>query len=511
MPAKRLSMRKIREALRLKHFCGLSEAAISRSLCVARSTVADYLLRAGRAGLTWPLPEGLDDGSLESMLFPPSSSPVSRELPDFVHIHRELSRKGVTLLLLWEEYKRRHPDGYQYTRFCVMYREWAGRVDVVMRQCHMAGEKMFVDYAGQCVDVVDRLTGEVREAQVFVAVLGASSYTYAEATWTQSLPDWIGSHVRAFEYFGGAPQILVPDNLRSGISRSCRYEPVVNPAYAEMAAHYGVAVIPARAGKPRDKAKVEVGVLLVERWILARLRNQTFFSLASLNEAIGGLLGELNRRPFRKLPGSRLSLFEDVDKPALRPLPVTAYEFAQWKKARVNIDYHVEVDGHYYSVSYRLARQEVDIRVTAAVIEVFHRGLRAASHMRAFRKGAHTTVREHMPKSHQKYLEWTPSRIIEWAEKTGPATAQLAAAIMESRPHPEQGFRSCLGVMRLGKEYGAERLEAACRRAVSIKAFSYTSVKSILRSGLDRRELLEAPSDTQTMDHPNIRGSDYYH
>jgi len=506
-------MRKVREALRLKFSCGLSVSGIARSLCVARSTVSEYLSRANSAGISWPLSNDLNDDALERLLFPlPLSVPSSkRPLPDFSDIHEELKRKGVTLLLLWQEYKAKHPDGYQYTRFCNLYRKWKGHLDLPMRFNHKAGEKMFVDYCGQTLPVVNRKTGEVREAQIFVAVLGASSYTFAEATWTQSLPDWTGSHVRAFENFGGVTEIIVPDNLASGVSKACRYEPDINPTYQDLAMHYGTAVIPARVRKPRDKAKVESGVLLVERWILAKLRHRTFFSLAESNEAIGELREALNNRPFKKLPGSRRSLFEKLDKPALKPLPPSPYQYAEWKKAKVNIDCHVEVLDHYYSVPYRLVRQTVDIRTTSATIEIYHKGKRQASHMRNRFKGRHTTTKAHMPKSHQRYLEWTPSRILIWAKKTGEATADLLAEIMARRPHPEQGFRSCLGIMRLGKAYGDERLEAACERALVINAFSYKSVQSILKTGLDQQPLPEQPKQQDPIDHQNIRGSHYYH
>lgn len=506
-------MRRVREILRLKYELGLADRRISGSLGVARSTVADHLARAKMAGIGWPLPPGMDDEALEGLLFPPAPpSSIPRPQPDLSLIHRELRRKGVTLQLLWQEYKALHPEGYQYTRFCDLYREWAGKLDLPMRFDHKAGEKTFVDYAGQTVPVVDRLTGEIREAEIFVAVLGASSYTFAEATWTQSLPDWIGSHVRAFEYFGGATEIVTPDNPRSGVTRPCRYEPDLNPTYQDFAAHYGIAIIPARVRKPRDKAKVEAGVLLVERWILARLRNRAFFSLTELNEAIAELLEDLNNRPFKKLPGTRRKLYEELDRLALKPLPLNPFEYAEWKRPGVNIDYHVEIDGHYYSVPCRLVRERVDARVTSTTVEIFYKGKRVASHARSHGKGKHTTVKEHMPKSHQAYLEWTPSRIVSWAEKTGENTAALIASVMEKRPHPEQGFRSCLGIMKLGKEFGDERLEAACKRALAVNAISYKSVKSILKTGLDGQPLPEERDrQTNLVDHPNIRGSDYYH
>lgn len=504
-------MRKVREVLRLKYQGGLSNRDIGHACSLGRSTVADYLSRAAACGLVWPLPVGLDDERLERLLFPPPPPPaLLRPLPEWPVLHSELKRKGVTLSLLWEEYKAGHPEGYQYSQFCEMYRRWRGMLSVWMRQTHKAGEKLFVDYAGQSVDVVDGSTGEVHQAQIFVAVLGASSYTFAEATWSQSLPDWIGSHMRAFAFLGGSPEIVVPDNLRSGVSKPCRYDPDINPTYQDMATHYGVAVIPARVRKPKDKAKAESGVLLVERWVLARLRNRTFFSLAELNLTIAQLLEQLNNRPFKKLPGSRRELFEKLDRPALKPLPSEPYQYAEWQKARVNIDYHVEVDRHYYSVPYQLVGKSLDLRVTSRTLECFHRGRRVASHALSFRKGRHTTLPEHMPEAHRQYLEWTPERLQRWAAETGPSTKELARAIMDSRPHPQQGFRAVLGILRLGKTYGDQRLEAACRRALDIKATSFKSVQSILKNGMDQKPLTKGRSDPEPITHQNIRGSLYY-
>jgi transposase len=479
---------------------------------MGRTTVREYLQRAERAGLSWPLPGGLSDGDLEALLFPPPVSPANapRPLPDWQHLHEELRRKGVTLFLLWEEYKAVHPDGYEYSRFCELYRQWAGKLPVWMRQDHRAGEKLFVDYAGMTMPVTNRETGEIRPAQIFVATLGASNYTYAEATWTQTLPDWIVSHVRAFEFFGGAPELVIPDNLRSGVSYSCRYDPDANPTYAEMAAHYGTAILPTRVQKPKDKAKVEAGVLGVERRILAKLRNRTFFSLTELNQAVSLLLAEYNRRPFQQLEGSRRSLFEKVDKPALVPLPATRYEYAEWVKARVSLDYHVRADGHCYSVPYRLVKQEVHVRLTITAVEIFHENVRVASHPRSYKKHHHTTRKEHMPESHRAHAEWTPERIVRWVGKAGEAVAEVAEQIIASRPHPEQGFRACMGLKRLGETYGAQRLEAACRRALVIQSPSYKSVKSILAKGLDRDPVPQQRSQTPPIEHENVRGADYY-
>jgi transposase len=506
-------MRKTREVLRLKA-AGHSNRQIARSLGIGHSTVREYLGRAQAAGLAWPLPAGWTDADVEARLFPaPRPCNVARPLPDWGEIHREIQRRkrtGVTLQLLWVEYKEREPEGLQYSRFCGLYREWRGKLDPVLRQEHVPGKKAFIDYAGQTAPVIDRETGEERLAQIFVAVLGASSYTYAEASWTQDLQDWTGAHVRMFDYFGGVPSLLVPDNLKSGVKSACHYEPDVNPTYHELAVHYGTAVLPTRKQKPRDKAKAEAGVLLVERWILARLRKLTFFSLAELNREIRRLLEELNDRPFQKLEGSRRSLFESIERPALLPLPERPYEFARWKKARVNIDYHIEVDRHYYSVPHALVREQVDVRVTATAIEILHSSRRVAAHARSRRKGGFTTDPTHRPKSHQKHLEWTPSRIVAWAEKTGPCTGELARRILESRPHPEQGYRACLGLMRLGEKYSAPRLEAACARALSIGGVSYRSVRSILQNGLDQIPLEEQTALALPQDHENVRGSAYY-
>jgi transposase len=512
MPRKRLSMRQVHEVLRLKWAVGLSERQIARSLGLSRPTVAAYVQRAHVAGLSWPLPEGLDAATLEQRLFPSAAPPVpaTRLVPDWATVHHELKRKGVTLFLLWQEYKAATPEGFQYSWFCHAYRAWASKLNVVMRQSHRAGEKLFVDYAGQGIPIVNAQTGEVHEAALFIAVLGASNSTYVEATWTQSLPDWIGSHVRAFAALAGVPEIVVPDNLKAAVTRAHRYEPEINRTYADLAHHYGVAVIPARAAKPRDKAKVEVGVQVVERWIVARLRHHTFFALAAVNAAIRELLPAFNAHPFKKLPGSRQSLFATLDRPALPPLPAQPYEYAEWKRARVNIDYHVEVEGHYYSGPYALVKHQLEVRVSARVVELFHTGTRVASHLRSHLKGRHSTVAAHMPTAHRHYVEWTPQRLIRWAADSGAATAQVVETILASRPHPQQGFRSCLGIMRLGKSYGTERLEAACHRALTIGACSYKSIESILKNGLDRTPLPGRPPAPASFRHANIRGPEYY-
>ncbi len=512
MANKRLSMRKIKDVLRLHFEKGLGFRQISRSLNISHNSVGGYLRRARLAGISWPLPDDMTEQALEALLFPPhpKAKPDTRPMPDWATVHTERKRRSVTLALLWEEYKADNPDGLQYSQFCERYRAFVGKLKPSMRQVHLAGEKLFVDYAGQTISIQDPGTGEVREAQVFVAVLGASNYTFAEVTWSQSLPDWIGSHVRAFAFFGGVPHILVPDNLRSGVSKASRYEPELNATYNDMARHYGTAVVPTRVRKPKDKSKVEVGVLIVERWILARLRNLTFFSLLEANIAVSELLTDLNTRPFQKLPGCRREAFETLDLPALLPLPGEQYEYADWKLATVNIDYHIEVDRHYYSVPHSLVKKRLEVRITERAIECFHKGQRVASHVRSHKKGRHTTIPEHMPKSHREYAGWTPERIKNWAAKIGPSVMAFVEKVMESRQHPVQGFRSAMGVIRLAKQYDNPRLEAACARALHIGSYSYKSVASILKSGLDQQPLHTPVDDAPTPAHGNLRGRIYY-
>jgi len=506
-------MQKIKTVLRLAGL-GLSQRQIALSCQLGQATVSDYLGMAAQAGLKWQDVAEWDEDRLRAALLPSPNSASSwrkADEPDYAAMRRELQKhKHLTLQLLWQEYREQHPEGYGYSRYCGLYRHWLKRQDVVLRHEHRAGEKLFVDYAGDTIAVHDAATGEVRAAAIFVAVLGASSYSFAEATWTQGLADWIGSHLRAFEFFGAVPEILVPDNLKSGVTRACRYEPDLNRTYEEMAAHYGVAVIPARRNKPRDKAKVEVGVLVVERWILAALRKRRFFSLGEVNQAIGEMRARLNGRPFRKAEGTRLTLFEALDKPAMRPLPAERYQFGDWATARVNIDYHVVCDHHFYSVPYRLVQEQVEVRASAATIEIFHKGVRVASHARSTQVNKATTLDEHRPKSHQRYLQWTPSRMVEWGQTVGPLTAELLEHIMAAKRHPEQGYRSCLGIIRLGEEYGKPRVEAAARRALQHRTYSYKSLESILRSNLDTQPEPVVEPPRPPLDHPNIRGSEYF-
>lgn len=514
MPQRKLSMRNVREVLRLKFEQQLTNRKIAQSLGISHTVVNDYVRRAKKAALTWPLPEHCDDEALEKLLSvheQPSPNNSKPMLP-LEYVYQELKKKGVTLQLLWHEYKQTYPEGYQYSWFCDLYRRWLKTLDVTLRQEHCAGEKLFVDFAGQTMPIYDPHSGASTEAQIFIACLGASNYTFAYATLSQNLTDWITVHVKAFEFFGGLPQIVVPDNLKAGVKSPCRYEPEINPTYQELADHYGFAVIPARVRRPRDKAKAESAVLLAERWILAALRNHTFFSLAQLNGAIAQKLTELNNRPFQKLESNRSQLFETIEKPALKPLAQRPYEIGFWKKATVNIDYHIEADRHFYSVPYQLVGKKVEVRLSAHTVEVLFKNKRVASHRCSRRKGGFTTVAGHMPEPHQKYLEWTPSRIIKWASETGLNTKALVSKILTSRAHPQQGYRACLGIMRLGKRYSPQRLEAACTRALSIRAYSFKSVESILKNGLDQQPL---PNDQPKLkliplDHHNVRGKHYY-
>jgi transposase len=512
MSQERLSMRKISEILRLKWACHLSNRAIARSCQIGHSTVSEYLKRAERAGLKWPLADSLTEDQLAQLLFPVSSQGIqpqaSKIVPDWETIRKELKKRNVTLRLLWEEYQEEHPEGYRYSQFCELYRQYLKKLDPPMRQNHKAGEKLFVDYAGDTVPITDPETGEVRQAQIFVAVQGASSYTYAEAQASQEMPNWIGGHVRAHIFFGGTTQILVPDNLKQGVKSPCWYDPDLNQAYLEMAQYYGLAVIPTRVRKPRDKAKVEVGVQVVERWILARLRHRNFFSLAELNQAMREFLADLNTRPMEHLGKSRKELFEEMDRPALRPLPEMPYEYASWKVARVNIDYHVDFEKHFYSAPYTLIHEEVRIRATERIVEIFHKSQRdpVAVHVRSRVPGRYSTQIAHMPPKHQKIGEWTEARFLRWAVEIGPQTAQLIQAILSSRQHPEQAFRSCLGVLRLSGQYAGLQMEAACQLAFEAKTFNYRGVKAVLEA----LPPIGVPETVSLPSHENIRGNSYY-
>lgn len=514
MAAERLSMRQLKEILRQKLVLGRSHREIARSVGVSAGSVGGVVCRARAVGLDWEQVAGTDEATLEARLYgpPEGTAGEDRPLPDPAYIHAERSKPGVTLELLHLEYLEKNPNGYRYTQFCESYRRWAKRRRLSMRQVHRAGEKLFVDYSGKRPCIVDPKTGEVVEVELFVGVLGASNYTYAEATRSQQIADWIGAHVRCFDFLGGVPRDVVPDQLKSGVTRACRYEPKIQRTYEELARHYETTVLPARPAHPKDKAKVERAVQVVQRWILARLRHRTFFSLGELNDAIRELLEDLNDRTMKTYGASRRALFERLDRPALRALPQERFVIGEWTTAKPNIDYHVTVDGHHYSVPYTLREETLEVRATTTTVELLLRGVRIDSYPRSYERGRHTTRTEHMPKAHRAHAEWSPSRIVSWASTIGTQTAALVEVILAERRHPEQGYRSCLGILRLSKKYGAERLEAACARAVLVRARSYRHVESILRNGLDRAPL-PTPSPQTTIvavTHENVRGRDYY-
>lgn len=508
-------MRRIKEILRLKLDRELSHRQIVAALGVSLGAVSKFVKLAEREGLTWSVIADLDEDQIQARLCP-KAAPAKRQRapPDCGLIHFEMRRKGVTLQLLWEEYVEAHggEGTYRYTQFCQHYRDHVRQLKRSMRQEHRAGEKLFADFAGQTLAILDPAGGPGTAAHIFVAVLGASNYTYACATAAEGTVDWIGGLVGALTYCGGVTDLIVPDNPKAMILDADRYEPRANRTALDFAAHYGTVILPARPRKPQDKAKVEVGVQIVERWILARLRHRRFFSLHEVNVAVAELLEDLNLRPFKKLPGNRREWFEKLDRPVLKPLPALRYQVATFKRCRVNIDYHVEIEEHYYSVPHALARQEVDVRLCGHTVEILYHGKRVASHVKSTRQGHHTTVADHMPAAHRAHMEWTPGRFLNWAATIGVAVTGIVRHLLTNRPHPEMGYRACLGLLALVKQYGEARLEAACTRALVIGAPSRKSVASILKAGLDQQPLpgtkqLELPLPT----HANVRGPDYYH
>jgi transposase len=498
-------MKMIKEVLRLHHSCGLSNKQISNALGCSRGAIAEYLHRAKAAGLAWPLPEEFDDAQVEHRLFPRAPKGHERPLPDFNIVVSELKKKGVTLLQLWSEYREEYPSGYAYTQFCEYYRRFAKSVDCVMRQEHNAGEKAFSDFAGKTMSITDPVTGAQRKAHLFVCTMGASNFTFAQLFENETSESWCNGHAEAFEYFGGVPKFCVPDNPKPVITKACPYEPEVNPSFAQMAAHYDTVVSPARVRKPKDKAKVEAAVGLATRWVLAVLRNRKFFSLAEARGAVRALVDKLNDRPFKKLSGCRRSVFEEVDRPALKPLPMVPYEHAEFKKAAVKIDYHVEFEKHFYSVPHQYRSEVVEIRVTATTLEFFFKGKRITSHPRSYAENKATTTLEHRPRKHQEYGEFPPDQILAAAQRIGPATLSLIEAIIQRHKHLDAAYRPCVGILRLSKKFDSARIEAACRRALSIHGYSYKSVKSILSSNLDQRPIPEKP-DQLSIVHSNIRG-----
>jgi transposase len=505
-------MRKIREVLRLRHAQKASAREIALAVNIARSTVAEYLYRSDAARLSWPLPSDLSDEGLERLLFPPSADATAapRSTPHWADVQKELARKGVTLLLLWQEYKEQNPDGYGYSRYASLYREWLGKTDLRMRQHHKAGEKLFVDFVGLTMPITDPETGAVRTVQVFCSAMGASQRIFARAYDSQKLENWIAANCDALEFYGALPEVIVPDNLKSGVTRADRFEPVLNQAFTEFARHYGLAILPARPIKPRDKSKVENAVQQVERWVLAPLRDRTFFSLEELNREIQAKLEELDVRLMKGPGASRRELFQEIDLPAMRPLEMPRYEFATWKRAKVAPDYCVEFEGHRYSVPYTLVGRHVEVRASLHAVEVFADSLRVCTHRRSILRRGFTMLKDHMPIAHREYAEWTPERIENWAAGTGPQTKEVVTRMMASKVHPEQAFRSCMGIISLAKEYTPERLEAACARALRYRGCSYRNVKTILKNGLDKEEPPSTASLFEPSLHANVRGSDYY-
>ena len=513
MPAQRITMRKIREVLRLRLSAGLSFRQISASTKLSVGAIQKLSKQAEQQGLSWPLPAELDDAKLAGLFYPQADTRVldRRQVPDWQQVHQELKRKGMTKHLLWEEYTQRFPNScYSYSQYCDRYRHWLGQQRRSMRQVHKVGEKTFIDYAGSTVGIINPHTGEIWQAQIFVAVLGASNYTFAEASASQSLPDWLQSHVRMFEFFGGCTELLVPDNLRSGVSKACRYDPDLNPAYQQLASHYNVAVMPARPYKPKDKSKAENGVLLVERWILMRLRHQSFFSLSELNRCIAALLTELNNKAFKQLPGCRRDAFEQLDRPALRALPKQAYRYVDIKRVKVNIDYHVQYESHHYSVPHHYVGEKLELHAAETLVQIYFRQTLVASHPRKYHAGT-STEPGHMPKRHSQHHKWTPERLKQWAASIGNDTLQWVDWQMESKAHPEQVYRLCLGLLSLSRTYPATRLNAACRLANRKKLNRLKQIKSILKANRDQLPDELELSTTLPQEHENIRGPETFH
>lgn len=504
-------MRKIQETLRQHYELKRSNREIGRSLNISAGTVSNYLYRARMAQITFAQAMEMEESDLHERLFMPAKHPLQKRLlPDWEQVHAELRKKGMTLMLLWREYREQQPNGVGYSRFCEHYQRYVKQISPVMRQVHKAGEKTFVDYAGMTVPWLEPATGEIHEAQVFVGSLGASQFTFVDVTESQSLADWIGSHIRMWNYFGGVSRLVVPDNLKAAVTKAHRYDPDINANYQHVGEHYGFAIVPARAREPKDKAKVENAVGCIERQLLAPLRHLTFTSITEINAAIKPLLEAFNRKSFQKMKTSRLELFEQVDKPALKPLPQEPYQYAEWKHARINIDYHFVFDEHYYSVPYQYIHYAVELRATAKTVECFYQGKRIALHARSKARYQHTTLAAHLPKNHRAHAEWTPERIKRWALKMGANTSLFIEQMIASRAFPEQAFRSCLGLLRLGSRFGEGRLEKACTIALKTGITRYQQVEAILKNNMDKLTLIESNSTPVIANHQNIRGADYY-
>lgn len=507
-------MRQLREILRLRLHAHLSMRQIRDSLRISLGAIQKVTNQSSELELDWEAINKLDDQQLASRFYPDSDTRVSGilQLPEWGDVHKELKRKSVTKHLLWEEYSQQYPNrSYSYPQYCFLYKDWLKKQTRSMRQIHKAGDKLFVDYAGQTIPIVNGDSGEVRFAQIFVAVLGASNYTFAEATWTQSLPDWLGSHARAFEFMGGVPRLIVPDNLKSGVTRACRYDPDLNPSYQQLGAHYSTAIMPARPRKPKDKAKAEVGVLIIERWILARLRHHTFFSLAELNQCIRALLVDVNNRPFKQRQGTRQQWFESLDQPVLMPLPKHRYEYTDIKTVKVNVDYHIQYDQHIYSVPHHLVGENLVLHAKEKLIELYFQNKRITSHVRQYRPGM-TTVPAHMPVRHEKHHQWHAGRLMNWAKDLGDEVLLWVKTLIKRKQHEQQAYRACLGLLNLSRSYPAERLNKACAIANKNSLYRLKQIKSILQSNQD--QLLSESNEPLILlpqSHENIRGPKSFH
>ena len=498
MPGKRLSMNKIREILRLRLNLGFGVRKVGKICNVSHSTVLDYERRIKKAGLSWDAIKDMNEPELLNIL---SSEQLNckknRPMPDFQYLFSEMKKKNVTLTLLWHEYKEKYPDGYQFTQFRYYYNKEKKKLNISLRQNYRAGDKLFTDYAGDTIPVINSLTGEVRKAYIFTTVLAATNYTFCEASFERDNIGYLSSNINALEFYGGVPALIIPDNLKTAVTKSDRFESNLNRTFEEFANYYGLAILPARVRKPKDKAKVEKGVQIVEQWIIASLRKRTFFSLEELNNSIRELLDKLNNRKMKQFNASRKELFDRLEKSQLKSLPLVRYEIGEWKRAKVNLDYHISVNNHLYSVPYHLIHEEVDVRLTDKTVEIFHKGRRIASHLRSDAPFGYTTDPNHRPKSHKEYLEWTQDKIIDWAKGIGESTGLFVEKIFEERSHPEQGIRSCLGIISLSKRYPKDRVEAACKRGLGIMSYSYKSIKSILEKGLDRIPLKEKEQEKE--------------
>ncbi len=507
----RLKMKLIKEIIICHTKSKMSIRQISRSLSVPRSTISDYIRRYKSIGLSIHEVENLENDILYNRLYPKERKAIepTKPIPDYVYITDELKIKGVTRMLLWEEYREKYPDGYAYSQYCDLYSHWKKRLPVSMRQIHKAGEKMFIDYSGMTMDIINSQTGEIEKAEIFVACLGSSGYSYAEASKNQKKSCFIRSHINAFNFFGGVTSILIPDNLKSAVTKFNWYEPKLNATYQDMANHYETTIIPARPYKPKDKAKVELSVKLVQRWILAKLRNRQFFSVAELNHAIRPLLEELNNRKIRHLKKSRRELYEELDKPALNVLPSQSYIYKEFKLCRVNIDYHIQLEKCFYSVPYLLVRKEVDVQYSDHIVEIFHKNKRVAAHTRLYQTGAYSTKKEHMASAHKAYAEWTPSRMINWSKNYGKHTEKLIEIILNRKRHPEMSFRTCMGILNAAKKIDNNIVEAISEKMLKLNTYNVYSFKSIFKN---KTYIEQKPAVALTPDshHINVRGKDYY-